>query len=39
VPYAEDVYGRVVADVFVNGHDVAGVLRREGFDTRSRPHE
>jgi endonuclease YncB( thermonuclease family) len=39
VPHAEDVYGRVVADVYVDGHDVARVLRLEGFDTRSRPHE
>ena len=31
VPRAEDVYGRIVADVYVRGHDVARVLRREGF--------
>lgn len=31
VPRAEDVYGRVVADVYVRGHDVSRVLRREGF--------
>ena len=31
VPRAEDAYGRVVADVYVRGHDVALVLRREGF--------
>jgi endonuclease YncB( thermonuclease family) len=28
---AEDVYGRVVADVFVGGRDVARVLTREGY--------
>ena len=32
VPRAEDAYGRIVADVFVGGRDVARVLRREGFD-------
>ena len=32
VPRAEDVYGRTVADVLVRGHDVAEILRREGFD-------
>jgi len=31
VPRAEDVYGRIVADVYVRGHDVSRVLRREGF--------
>jgi endonuclease YncB( thermonuclease family) len=31
VPRAEDVYGRVVADVYVGGHDVADILRREGL--------
>ena len=31
VPRAEDVYGRVVADVYVRGHDVSRILRREGF--------
>lgn len=31
VPRAEDAYGRIVADVYVRGHDVARVLRREGF--------
>ena len=34
VPRAEDVYGRIVADVYVRGHDVAAILRREGFDRR-----
>lgn len=28
---AEDVYGRVVADVYVGGRDVARVLRDEGY--------
>lgn len=32
VPRAEDVYGRTVADVFVRGHNVADILRREGFE-------
>lgn len=32
VPHAEDVYGRLVADVFVRGQNVADVLRREGFE-------
>jgi endonuclease YncB( thermonuclease family) len=32
VPRAEDVYGRLVADVYVGGKNVADVLRREGFD-------
>jgi endonuclease YncB( thermonuclease family) len=31
VPRAQDVYGRTVADVYVGGRDVAGLLRREGF--------
>ena len=31
-PRAEDVYGRLVADVFVRGENVAEVLRREGFE-------
>lgn len=33
-PRAEDAYGRTVADVYVNGWNVADVLRREGFDRR-----
>lgn len=28
---AEDVYGRVVADVYVGGHNVARILRAEGY--------
>ena len=32
VPRAEDVYGRLVADVFVRGQNVADVLRREGYE-------
>jgi len=35
VPYGQDVYGRTVADVFVNGRNVAEVLRQEGF---AKPH-
>jgi len=31
VPYGQDVYGRTVADVFVNGRNVADVLRSEEF--------
>jgi endonuclease YncB( thermonuclease family) len=31
VPRAEDIYGRVVADVFVGGRNVAQVLRAEGL--------
>ena len=30
----QDIYGRTLADVYVNGRDVAEVLRREGFDRR-----
>jgi endonuclease YncB( thermonuclease family) len=28
---AEDVYGRVVADVYVGGRNVARILRQEGY--------
>jgi endonuclease YncB( thermonuclease family) len=31
VPHGQDVYGRTVADVFVDGRNVAEILRREGF--------
>lgn len=31
VPHARDVYDRLVADVFVNGQNVAEILRSEGF--------
>lgn len=31
VPHGQDVYGRTVADVFVNGKNVAEVLKLEGF--------
>lgn len=31
VPHGQDVYGRTVADVFVNGRNVAEVLKQEGF--------
>ena len=30
VPHGQDVYGRTVADVFVNGRNVAEVLKQEG---------
>lgn len=32
VPHGVDVYGRTVADVFVNGQNVAEVLRQEGYE-------
>jgi micrococcal nuclease len=31
VPHGQDVYGRTVADVFVNGRNVADVLNQEGY--------
>jgi endonuclease YncB( thermonuclease family) len=31
VPYARDIYNRLVADVFVNAENVADLLRREGL--------
>ncbi|MCC6141695.1 MAG: thermonuclease family protein [Nitrospira sp.] len=31
VPHGQDVYGRTVADVFVNGKNVAEVLKQEGY--------
>jgi endonuclease YncB( thermonuclease family) len=31
VPHGQDVYGRTVADVFVNERNVAEVLKSEGF--------
>ena len=31
VPHGQDVYGRTVADVFVNGKNVADALKSEGF--------
>jgi micrococcal nuclease len=31
VPHGQDVYGRTVADVFVDGRNVAGVLFQEGY--------
>jgi micrococcal nuclease len=31
VPYGQDIYGRTVADVFVDGRNVAEVLRNEGY--------
>ncbi|MEK7762930.1 MAG: thermonuclease family protein [Nitrospirota bacterium] len=35
VPHGQDVYGRTVADVFVDGRNVAEVLKQEGF---AKPH-
>lgn len=32
VPHGQDVYGRTVADVFVNGRNVADTLKNEGFE-------
>lgn len=32
VPRLEDIYGRTVADVYVQDRNVAGILRAEGFD-------
>jgi endonuclease YncB( thermonuclease family) len=34
VRHGEDVYGRTLVDVYVGAHDVAAILRRDGFDTR-----
>ncbi|HSN05221.1 MAG TPA: thermonuclease family protein, partial [Nitrospira sp.] len=31
VPHGQDIYGRTVADVFVNGRNVAEVLKQEGY--------
>lgn len=31
VPHGQDVYGRTVADVFVDGRNVAEVLKQEGY--------
>jgi len=31
VPHGRDVYDRLIADVFVNGHNVAEILKSEGF--------
>jgi endonuclease YncB( thermonuclease family) len=31
VPQAEDIYGRTIADVFVNDRNVADVMREEGY--------
>lgn len=33
IPRGRDVYDRMVADVFVNGQNVAELLKREGFTT------
>lgn len=35
VPHGQDVYGRTIADVFVDGGNVAEVLRQEGY---AKPH-
>ncbi len=34
VPHGHDVYGRTLADVFVNGQNVAEVMMKEGFGGR-----
>lgn len=34
VPQGRDVYHRLVADVFVNGQNVADILRSEGLSKR-----
>ncbi|MBS0169697.1 MAG: thermonuclease family protein [Nitrospira sp.] len=34
VPHGHDVYGRTLADVFVNGQNVADVMMMEGFGRR-----
>ena len=31
VPYGRDVYDRLVADVFVDGHNVGEMLAQEGY--------
>lgn len=31
VPHGRDVYDRLIADIFVDGHNVAEMLEREGF--------
>lgn len=36
VPVGRDLYGRVVADVYVAGWNVADLLRREGFQKPGR---
>ncbi|MEO5954860.1 MAG: thermonuclease family protein [Nitrospiraceae bacterium] len=37
VPHGRDVYDRTVADVSVDGHNIADILRQEGF-VRSSPN-
>jgi endonuclease YncB( thermonuclease family) len=37
VPYARDVYHRLIADVFVNGENVADLLRRDGLSKPGSP--
>jgi endonuclease YncB( thermonuclease family) len=32
IPHARDVYDRLVADVFVNGLNVAEILIQEGYE-------
>ena len=32
VPHGQDIYGRTVADVFVNGRNIAEVLKQEGYE-------
>ena len=31
IPHGRDVYDRLIADVFINGQNVAEILRSEGF--------
>jgi micrococcal nuclease len=31
VPHGQDIYGRTVADILVNGRNVADVLNEEGY--------
>jgi micrococcal nuclease len=31
IPYGRDVYDRLLADVFINGQNVAELLKSEGF--------
>jgi endonuclease YncB( thermonuclease family) len=34
IPHGQDVYGRTVADVFVNGQNVSEILVSEGYGRR-----
>ncbi len=35
VPHGHDVYGRTLADVFIDGQNVADVMTTEGFGRKS----